>query len=71
MVFSTHQDGSSFSRKKEEVLKFQLQADCGSWKEALAIGVQPPSRVLDTVRKSAAVRPTEHGLQTDKDASFC
>ena len=55
-----------FSRKKEVL---EIQADCGR-KEAGDRG-SAPSRVLDAVRKSAAVRPTEHGLQTDKDASFC
>ena len=37
-----------------------------------SFGVLPPGRVLlDTVRTRAAVRPTERGLQADKDASFC
>ena len=70
MVFSTHQDRFANFRGKKKFLKFKLIA-AGKQKEAQAIGVQTPSRVLDTVRKSAAVRPTEHGLQTDKDASFC
>ena len=63
MVFSTHPDGSRLKKKK--FLKFKLiVAGKKRWRSG-------PSRVLDAVRKSAAVRPTEHGLQTDKDASFC